>query len=152
VPRVLLLLVLVLPAACSDPAPPAPVARAEVVLEGASSQARLFVQIADTPAERAQGLMGRTSLAPDAGMAFLWAEPVTSTFWMKDTKIPLAIAFWARDGTIVSIREMTPCTADPCATYAADAPFVGAVEANTGYFAEHGIAAGDRATVLRDHG
>jgi uncharacterized membrane protein (UPF0127 family) len=150
--RVLFLLMLVLPVACSDTAPPAPIARAEVVLEGASGQARLFVEIADTPAERAEGLMGRTSLAADAGMAFLWAEPVTSTFWMKDTKIPLAIAFWAGDGTIVSIREMTPCTADPCATYGADAPFVGAVEANAGYFSEHGIAAGDRAAVLRDHG
>ena len=153
--RALLLTALLLPAACSDAAPAAPsspLPTAEVVLAGASGQSSLNVEVADTEAERAQGLMGRTSLPPDAGMAFLWDEPVTSTFWMKDTEIPLAIAFWAQGGTIVSIREMTPCAADPCATYAADAPFVGAVEANAGYFDDHDIGVGDRATVLRNDG
>jgi uncharacterized membrane protein (UPF0127 family) len=94
--------------------------------------------------------MERTSLAADTGMVFLWETPSTTTFWMKDTRIPLSIAFWGQDGTIVTIREMTPCTADPCPTYAADGPFVGAAEVAKGWFEAHGIETGDKATVLLD--
>ena len=103
----------------------------------------LTVQIADTPDERAHGLMGVTSLPPDDGMAFLFDGPTEETFWMKDTLIPLAIAFV--DGErIVAIREMVPCTGDPCPTYDPGAPYTYAVEANGGWFQSHGIAEGDR--------
>jgi uncharacterized membrane protein (UPF0127 family) len=79
-------------------------------------------------------------------MAFVWDQPVTASFWMKDTLIPLAIAFVAQDGRIVTIAEMTPCRADPCPTYPAAAPYVLAVEANAGWFDRHAIGEGDSAT------
>jgi uncharacterized membrane protein (UPF0127 family) len=104
----------------------------------------LDVQVADTPEERQTGLMGRESLSPYDGMAFVWEEPVVGTFWMKDTVIPLSIAFWDDDGRIVSILDMDPCTEDPCPTYGPDEPFVGAVEVDRGTFERHGVTTGDR--------
>jgi len=103
----------------------------------------LTVRIADAPDERARGLMGVTSLPPDEGMAFVYAAPTQETFWMKDTPIPLSIAFIDGD-RVVAIREMVPCTGDTCPTYDARAPYTYAVEANRGWFAEHGITEGDR--------
>ncbi|HZP91239.1 MAG TPA: DUF192 domain-containing protein [Actinomycetota bacterium] len=105
---------------------------------------RLSVEIADTPAERARGLMGRSSLGADEGMAFLFDSPTTAAFWMKDTPIPLSIAFWDRDGRIVAILDMEPCRRDPCPTYAPGIPYVGAVEVNQGFFQRHGVKVGDR--------
>jgi uncharacterized membrane protein (UPF0127 family) len=102
----------------------------------------LDVQVADTPEERQTGLMGRESLSPYDGMAFVWEEPVMGTFWMKDTLIPLSVAFVAQDGTIVSMSDMDPCTADPCPTYPASGPYSMAVEANLGWFHDHGVGVG----------
>jgi uncharacterized protein len=107
------------------------------------SRVVLHVQIAETEAAREHGLMDRTSLAPDAGMAFLFDSPVQVGFYMKDTLIPLSIAFWDQNLRIVSILDMAPCRADPCPDYFARRAFVGAVEANQGFFAEHGIEVGD---------
>lgn len=112
----------------------------------------LNVRVADSDAERRQGLMGVETLPPDEGMAFVWDEPVQTSFWMKDTLIPLSVAFVGDDGTIVTIRDMSPCEADPCPTYAADGPFVMAIEANRGFFADAGIAVGDRARLEADDG
>jgi uncharacterized membrane protein (UPF0127 family) len=105
----------------------------------------LHVEVADTDRERARGLMVVAELPPDEGMAFVWPEPVETTFWMKDTLIPLSIAFVGADDRIVTIAEMTPCPADPCPSYGADGPFVMAVEANRGFYADAGIGVGDRA-------
>jgi uncharacterized membrane protein (UPF0127 family) len=107
--------------------------------------ARLDVRIADSDDERARGLMGVEDLGEHEGMAFVYDEPTTGSFWMKDTLIPLSIAFVDGSGTIVAVREMEPCTSDPCPTYGSDAPYVLAVEANEGYFDRAGIGVGDRA-------
>ena len=112
----------------------------------------LDVQVADTPEERQTGLMGRESLSPYDGMAFVWEEPVVGTFWMKDTVIPLSIAFWDDDGRIVSILDMDPCTEDPCPTYGPDEPFVGAVEVDPGTFELHGVTLGDRVELTVSNG
>jgi uncharacterized membrane protein (UPF0127 family) len=109
----------------------------------------LQVQIAETEPARQKGLMGRKTLAPDAGMAFLFDSPVRVAFYMKDTLIPLSIAFWDRDSRIVTILDMTPCPADSCPNYYAQRAFVGAVEANQGFFAEHGIGIGDTVELER---
>ncbi len=103
----------------------------------------LTVRIADDQAERAQGLMGLRSLSPDEGMAFVFDGPTDETFWMKDTLIPLSIAFVSGD-RIVGIREMLPCASDPCPTYASPAPYTYAMEANGGWFSGHGLGEGDR--------
>jgi hypothetical protein len=112
----------------------------------------LEVQVADTAAERRTGLMGRESLEPYDGMAFVWDEPVEATFWMKDTLIPLSIALWDADGRIVSILDMDPCTQDPCPSYGPDEPFVGAVEVARGTFERHGVAVGDRVELTVSNG
>jgi uncharacterized protein len=112
----------------------------------------LDVQVADTQAERQTGLMGRESLSPYDGMAFVWKEPVVSTFWMKDTLIPLSIAFWDDHDRIISILAMDPCTEEPCPSYGPDEPFVGAVEVARGTFERHGIAPGDRVELTVSNG
>lgn len=146
-----LLLLPVFLAACARSSPtvvpsPAP-ADASSTVRFSGTGAVLHVRVADTDPEREQGLMGVTSMPPDQGMAFVFDQPTTSEFWMKDTLIPLSIAFVDASGTIVTIREMTPCTADPCETYAADAPYVLAIEANAGWYDANGVAVGDRAAL-----
>jgi uncharacterized protein len=108
-------------------------------------EAALDVWVADTDAERQRGLMGVNDLGADQGMAFVFDEPTDTTFWMKDTPLPLSIAFVDETGTIVGVREMAPCHADPCPTYAARSSFVMAIEANAGYFDREQIGVGDRA-------
>jgi len=108
------------------------------------SDARLDVRIAETEQERQTGLMNVMALAPNDGMAFVFDGDVTTSFWMKDTLIPLSIAFVGGDGRVVSIDDMQPCQTDPCPTFAAAGPYTVAVEANLGWFANHKITAGDR--------
>lgn len=108
----------------------------------------LHVTVASTDAQRAKGLMGVTNLPADRGMAFEFGSPTTTTFWMKDTLIPLSIAF-VSSGRIVALREMTPCTADPCPTYDANGhDYTEAIEANKGYFTSKGISVGDQIEVV----
>jgi hypothetical protein len=117
---------------------------ASVTLRGSQGAVQLQVEAADSPAEREKGLMGRTSLGAGRGMIFVFEDgPVTDRFWMKDTQIPLSIAFWDADGSILAIHDMDPCTADPCPTYGAPVPYVGALEVTQGFFEEHGIHVGD---------
>jgi uncharacterized membrane protein (UPF0127 family) len=107
----------------------------------------LEVSVADTVAERRQGLSGVEHLAADTGMAFTFVQPSSDTFWMKDTLIPLSVAFVRADGTIIAVREMTPCTTDPCATYGSPEPYTLAIEAAPTWFASNHIRAGASATV-----
>ena len=108
-----------------------------------STAVELGVEVADDPEERSRGLMGRTSLPEDRGMVFLFENPTTASFWMKDTRIPLSIAFWDEDETIVEILDMEPCEADPCPTYGPGVPYVGAVEVNEGWFARNRVEVGE---------
>jgi Uncharacterized conserved protein len=108
----------------------------------------LHVTVASTDEQRAKGLMGVTQLPANRGMAFEFPSPTTAMFWMKDTSIPLSIAF-VSGGRIVALREMTPCTADPCPTYDADgSSYTEALEANQGYFSSKGIKVGDQIEVV----
>jgi uncharacterized protein len=102
-----------------------------------------FLSVADTEAERQRGLMNRTSLARDGGEVFVFDGPVQDAFWMKDTLIPLSIAFWDASGRIVDLKEMTPCRSDPCPLYRPRAPYTHALEMNAGWFDEHGVTIGD---------
>jgi uncharacterized protein len=130
-------------AACAGdhdaPDPP----RSEVTFDG--SDAVLYVEIADDPSERRRGLMGVQHLPADEGMAFVFDRPVSTGFWMKDTLVPLSIAFVDEEDRVVGLREMEPCTADPCPSYGIGEPYVMAIEANAGWFDEHGVEDGDRA-------
>jgi uncharacterized membrane protein (UPF0127 family) len=128
----------VLLASCGEAAP-------EAVLEIRSGDdtVEVDVEVADTSLERSRGLMGREDLPDDAGMVFLVPEPTEGSFWMKDTLIPLSVAFWDRQGRIFRIQHMEPCSADPCRQYPPGAPWTGAVEVNQGFFEEHGVEVGD---------
>jgi uncharacterized protein len=144
----LITLVLV-PVSCSSSARdrPSPSYPVKALFRSGSGDAVLHVAIARTDAEKQRGLMHVTSLPEDDGMAFVWDSPTRTVFWMKDTVIPLSIAFVDDHGGIVTIRDMPPCTADPCPTYGSTAPFVTAIEANRGWFDDHGIGVGDRVTL-----
>jgi len=102
------------------------------------------VEVADDDEERITGLRGREHLPALHGMAFVWEEPVETSFTMKDTLIPLSIAFWDERGRIVSILHMTPCDTDLCPTYGPHVPFVGALEVDRGSFTDLGVRVGDR--------
>jgi uncharacterized membrane protein (UPF0127 family) len=105
---------------------------------------RVSVEVAADPAARAAGLMGRDRLAPGTGMVFLFPGDVRVAFWMKDTLVALSIAFVAADGRVVGVREMAPCRADPCPTYAAPGPYRYALEMAAGAFRDAGVGPGDR--------
>jgi uncharacterized protein len=115
-----------------------------VEIDAADGTVSVDVEVADEELERRIGLMGRTSLAADAGMAFVFPAATGGSFWMKDTLIPLSIAFWDEGGAIVAILDMQPCPDDECPSYDPGVDFVGALEVNQGFFDEHGIDVGDR--------
>ena len=140
--RILLALVLLTTGACSRSETQRDAAT--LTLGGGSSAVHLEVEVADTAEERATGLMGRESLPEDRGMVFLFDGATESAFWMKDTLIPLSIAFWNEEGAIVGILEMEPCEAEPCPRYAPGVPYVGAVETNAGWFERNGVEVGER--------
>jgi uncharacterized protein len=101
------------------------------------------LSVADSDDERALGLMGRTSLPPSGGMVFVFDGPTDASFWMKDTPIPLSIAFWGHDDRIIAIMEMPPCERDPCPTFRPGQSYTDALEMRRGWFTRHGIEIGD---------
>ncbi|GEM90241.1 MULTISPECIES: DUF192 domain-containing protein [Oceanithermus] len=108
----------------------------------------LVVEVAETPEQQMRGLMYRTELAEDHGMVFLFPRATDVGFWMKNTKIPLSIAFFDQNGRIVRILDMDPCTLPPeesdrCPVYAPGLAYVGALEVNQGWFAARGVKEGD---------
>ena len=115
-----------------------------VVIETDDGEKEIAVEIADTNDERAVGLMGRTSLPADAGMLFVYPGPTEGAYWMKDTLIPLSIAFYDVDGTILRILDMEPCGRDPCPVYDPEVRYAGALEVNQGAFERWGVREGDR--------
>lgn len=100
-------------------------------------------EVADSEEERRVGLMNRTKLDEDSGMLFVFFEEHSGGFWMKDTLIPLSIAYFDNEGRIVSILDMEPCRKDLCPTYDPGVPYWGALEVNLGAFDEWGVEEGD---------
>lgn len=103
----------------------------------------LTVEIASNQKAWEKGLMGVRNLPADQGMAFVFGQQVADGFWMKDTLIPLDIAFADARGRIVDVQNMVPCTADPCQIYYAAAPYSMALEARSGALTSAGVHAGD---------
>ena len=109
----------------------------------------LQVELARTAAARAQGLMNRRSLRPKAGMVFVYPQDHIGAFWMKNTLIPLDIAFADRSGKILRILTMQPCRRDPCRVYDPKVAYRTALEVNAGSFRRWGVRAGDRLRITR---
>ena len=104
------------------------------------AEVKLNLEIADTPERQSRGLMGRETLADDAGMIFVFPQMGRIGFWMKDTLLPLSIAFIDDTGVVVDILDMEPQTTD---VHAPRADYRYAIEVNQGYFRRNGIAPGD---------
>ena len=100
---------------------------------------KLMAEIARTPDQQSVGLMNRFSLKPDHGMLFVFERSEPLSFWMKNTYIPLSIAFIAPDGHIVNIEDMKPQTDE---THWSRGPAMYALEMKKGWFAERGIGPG----------
>jgi uncharacterized membrane protein (UPF0127 family) len=102
------------------------------------------VWLATTEAERAEGLMSVTSLGGADGMLFRFGGDQSSQFWMKDTVLPLSIAFFDEGGRFVSATDMDPCPAgsSTCPTFGAADPYADALEVEQGRLAALGIGEG----------
>lgn len=98
-------------------------------------------EVAQTPQQRQIGLMNRPSLPPNGGMLFAFEVPAQQCFWMKNTLLPLSIAFLADDGTIVNIEEMKAQTLE---SHCSKKPVRFALEMNQGWFDKRGIKPGTK--------
>ena len=105
----------------------------------------LKVEVAATDEQRSHGLMFRKSMPRDVGMLFTFDELGYHAMWMKNTLIPLSVAFLDNEGRILNILDMQPETLEP---HPAAGPARYAIETNKGWFAERGIKAGDKVTGL----
>jgi uncharacterized membrane protein (UPF0127 family) len=99
------------------------------------------VEVADDDDERRRGLMNRDSLPEDQGMLFVYPEQRTLSFWMRNTDIPLDIAYIDQQGFIVDIQRMDPHTEE---LHPSSRPAMYALEMNQGWFEAHGVGEGDR--------
>ena len=105
----------------------------------------LKVELAVSEAQRMQGLMHREKLGANDGMLFVFDEPAYQSMWMKNTLIPLSVAFIDGDGVILNILDMEPHTLTPNMSAG---PARYAIETNKGWFAARQLKAGDRVTGL----
>ena len=105
----------------------------------------LKVEIVASDADRSRGLMYREKMARDDGMLFVFPEIAYHSMWMKNTLIPLSVAFIDRDGVILNILDMEPQTLD---SHMAAGPALYAIETNKGWFAAKKVKAGDKVTGL----
>lgn len=102
---------------------------------------RIQAEVAQTPTQQMIGLMHRQTMAANEGMLFVYEQPQVHCFWMRNTLLPLSIAFIDDDGRIVNVLDMQPLTED---SHCAARPVRFALEMNQGWFAKRGLKAGSR--------
>ena len=98
-------------------------------------------QVAQTPEQRQVGLMYREQMPAQEGMLFVFDQPATQCFWMKNTLLPLTAAFVADDGRIVNLVDMKPQTTE---SHCSTEPVRYVLEMNQGWFNKRGVKAGSR--------
>ena len=123
--------------ACSTPMAAQTLPTMELSINGH----RVTAELATTDATRATGLMRRFSFLPNHGMLFVFDQPQPLAFWMKNTYIPLSIAFIGIDGRILNIEDMAPQTE---MLHESRGAAMYALEMKKGWFAQFAIKAGDR--------
>jgi uncharacterized membrane protein (UPF0127 family) len=111
------------------------------VVELGAGMHRIRAELADTFPARTQGLMHRKSLAPNAGMLFVFDDSSIQCMWMKNTLIPLSVAFIDDTGAIVNIADMRPHDEQ---SHCATRPVRYALEMERGWFAKRGIKPGEK--------
>ena len=121
-----------------------------LVPPGEGQELVLRVYDAPDPHRRARGLMGVETLPERTGMLFRFPKSQQGGFWMKNTVLPLSIAYADSRGLIVDILDMEPCTADPCEVYTPDAPYQYALEVPRGAFESWDVAEGWTLAVPKD--
>ncbi|QDX82540.1 hypothetical protein B9N43_15635 [Denitratisoma sp. DHT3] len=100
---------------------------------------RIEAEVASTQPQRMQGLMHRQSMAANHGMLFVFTQQARHCMWMKNTLLPLAVAFLDEQGRILNVAEMRPGSEE---THCAASPARYALEMNTGWFKSRGLTAG----------
>jgi uncharacterized membrane protein (UPF0127 family) len=105
---------------------------------------QLFVEIADTPAKRKKGLMYRETLPENQGMLFIFEKEQQLSFWMKNTRIPLSLAFISKKGVITQIVKLIPFDERP---HTSEKKVMYVLEVNQGWFFTNHIKIGDRITI-----
>jgi uncharacterized membrane protein (UPF0127 family) len=123
------------------PGPPGP--HTLTIDASGGKEVEVRVEVADNPFERARGLMYRTALGVNRGMLFIYPEEERLSFWMRNTLIPLSIAFIDSERRIVDIQDMKPLDDEP-PSYVSTDPAQYALEVNRGFFERRGVQVGDR--------
>jgi uncharacterized protein len=114
-----------------------------VIDASGGKEVQVRVEVADDLAEQAKGLMDRTALGENRGMLFVYPEEREFSFWMKNTLIPLSIAFIDSKRRIIDIQDMKPLDDEP-PHYVSAEPAQYALEVNRGFFEQRGVKIGDR--------
>jgi uncharacterized membrane protein (UPF0127 family) len=102
---------------------------------------QIDAQVAQTPQQREIGLMFRKEMPQTEGMVFVFEQPATQCFWMRNTLLPLTAAFVADDGRIVNLADMKPMTED---SHCSKEPVRYVLEMNQGWFARKNIKEGTK--------
>ncbi len=118
------------------------------VTEPDGTECELCLWLADDAERRARGLMFATDLGPADGMAFRYPESRTGNFWMKNTLLPLSIAFYDATGVYLDAFDMDPCESDPCPRYRTAPNFLVAVETLQGGLPDIGMVPGSTLELL----
>ena len=142
---ILFVLFVALPPCRADNASPAPLPTATLHIAKATATA----EIAATPEQEERGLMFRTKLGDNDGMIFLLGAPQTADFWMKNTLIPLSVAYIDKNGVILEIHDMQPANpnmpdAELPRTLSESDQVAYALEMNLHWFSLNGIKPGDK--------
>ena len=117
--------------------------RTLVIDASGEKEVEVRVEVADDLAEQAKGLMDRTALGENRGMLFVYPEERELSFWMKNTLIPLSIAFIDSERRIIDIQDMKPLDDEP-PSYVSAEPAQYALEVNQGFFEKRSVKVGDR--------
>jgi uncharacterized membrane protein (UPF0127 family) len=117
----------------------------ELILEGSGFSAAIMAEIARTDRQRQRGFMFRKEVKDGEGMLFIFERDQILSFWMKDTLVPLSVAYISRDGEILEIRDLEPGNLRPVESsrscrYALEVP--------KGWFGRAGLGPGDRVVSL----
>ena len=144
--RIFVVVIAMIACACSDANEPEPplLPTAQITVSSGEVSRPLTVELATTPSQRQQGLMYRQSMAEDRGMLFLFEQDINHGFWMKNTYIPLDIAYLAPDGTVLEIVKGEPLNTDPLTP---QQPYRHALEVNQGWFEENGLGPGAKVSI-----
>ena len=113
-------------------------------MNGRLGTGTLALMVATTPTQWATGLMKRRKIASNAGMLFIYPTSLPRTFWMKNTSIPLDVAFLDGNGKVMEIRHLAPQSTDPVTS---KRPAKYALEVNCGWFAQNRVKVGSILTI-----